>query len=258
MARGHRFPAPRAPRWDCTRMIDHHPQNQLGQLILSRPLDLIYAPVPKAACTTIKSILRAAEGLPPLADPMAIHDPRRNGLTYLARLPFEEAAALLMARKGGPRRLLVVRDPAARALSAWRDKVATRSQSAQIEGVLVRELGWGAQRLARGIGAADFLRALRRIPAQRMNRHWMPQWALGCLDLVRWSDVVKVEEMAGSAALGALLGVDPATLPRLNATPGPAATPDAETASLIATVYGRDLRAFGYAPPAGADPAGGD
>lgn len=91
----------------------------LTNFIYSKKAGIVFAYVPKVACTNWKCILRYLDGHVDYLDPKIAHDRNRSGLAYLSSLP---NAAELLSDPDVPK-LTCVRNPYTRALSAYLNKV---------------------------------------------------------------------------------------------------------------------------------------
>lgn len=111
-------------------LIDRAP----GALI-ARNLKVLYTPVPKSACTSLKYMLSKAEGTysPETADYLVvaamsrkqlIHEPLIHGLTLIEHLDTNELEEALTSPDW--LRISAVRDPVARAYSAWENRIFLR------------------------------------------------------------------------------------------------------------------------------------
>ena len=96
--------------------------------LVATSLKVLYLPTPKAACTTIKTMLATAAGThrPDMADRLAImhvsraqtiHHPAVHGLTRFADLPEREQREILSSPEWI--RIASVRDHVSRAYSSW-------------------------------------------------------------------------------------------------------------------------------------------
>lgn len=90
--------------------------------IYNEDKNIIFAYVPKVACTNWKSILRRLNGAENWLDNRIAHDRRHSGLTYLAPDPGQPGAGL----PAGAKRFAMVRDPYSRTLSAYLNKIGSR------------------------------------------------------------------------------------------------------------------------------------
>lgn len=79
----------------------------------------VYVEVPKAACTTVKNVLRQVEQHEPLENPMDIHNRERNGLPGLSASAADSLAELVETHTW----FTVVRHPIERLLSGFKSKI---------------------------------------------------------------------------------------------------------------------------------------
>ena len=149
------------------------------------------------------------------------------------------------------RKFCVVRHPYTRLISCYRDKFEREPRGAGYRRKL-RELG-----LPQGkrVSFAEFLEAVGKQPQQLMNSHWRVQYYNVFLDMIRYDEIIRYEEL-------------PQRLPSLVAGLYPAAnadvilsrhrheqssdelvdrylTPDLKV--LAQNIYARDFETFGYA-----------
>lgn len=132
-----------------------------ARIIVSERRKLLYCPIPKAANSNWKYLLRRLEGYGDYANLSKLHTPALSGLRYLSDYSAGEAAALL----GDPTytKFVFVRDPYTRLLSAYMDKIASTEGvfvHAELRGFLAHLMGWRwvKARLASvggGLGAVD-------------------------------------------------------------------------------------------------------
>ena len=136
----------------------------LRHLYVYPRLRLAYTYIPKNACTSLKRTFGRAQGwLGP--DSPSAHEMRRQWwLSGLARYPRAEE------------RIVVVRDPFDRVLSAYLNKfIRARDTVAEqaIAAGLGESLSPGATR--DDVTFADFVAYLARTPSHRLDEHWRPQ-----------------------------------------------------------------------------------
>lgn len=91
----------------------------LTNFIYSKKAGVVFAYVPKVACTNWKCILRYLDGHADYLDAQIAHDRKRSGLAYLSTLP---GGADLLTNPDVPK-LTCVRNPYTRILSAYLNKV---------------------------------------------------------------------------------------------------------------------------------------
>ncbi|MGZ9809366.1 sulfotransferase family protein [Pseudoroseicyclus sp. H15] len=208
----------------------------------------LYVQTPKVASTTVKSKLIEVEiagsGIPRAQVPP---HPDRVGSVHVK--PYQLPPHMLQeVLEGEFTRFCFVRDPFARVLSAYLDKIlnepADRAAFCKGHGVQVED----------DITFADFVELLwtHRDRRPRWDPHWRPQWLLLRPDLVRYGLIGKIESFdadfaALDARLGGLLGAYEARAPhRTNAAALLAEHYTPEIREKVALLYGEDFRRFGY------------
>lgn len=103
--------------------------------LIAKKLKVLYTPVPKSACTSLKYMLAQAEGTyaPEVGDYLVvaalsrkqlIHEPLIHGLTLIDQLATDEIEEALTSPDW--LRICAVRDPIARAYSAWENRIFLR------------------------------------------------------------------------------------------------------------------------------------
>lgn len=175
------------------------------RIIVSERSRLVYCPVPKAGNTNWKYLIRKWEGLPDYSDVSRAHLPSLSGLRYLSDYSPREAAAILS--DGRYFKFAFVRDPFARALSAYMDKFRNADPhyvAAEYRVFLAALLGWRAAksvdvRYAPRPSFKQFVEAL--VPASRkeMNAHWRPQTLLCGFGEMRYDFVGRMERLTEDA-----------------------------------------------------------
>ena len=227
-------------------------------LVFSHRLKAVYAPIPKAACTTWKSIFRAAAGLPPAPNYGMIHSRRHNGLLYADAIERAELIRILFSKVGGYFKFVVGRNPYARLASAYMDLVQSR------DGKLPRG-GAGVERIAAlyakrhdirpsempaSLTFTQFVEGLALDKPALMDRHWQPQSILACGNLIRYDLNVQVE--GGFEDIFERLGYDPPGVPRLNQVSQGSfdlrAMYTPETIEIVQRLYASDFIRFRYKP----------
>jgi len=91
----------------------------LDKFIYSRRAGVIFAYIPKVACTNWKCILRYLDGHEDYLNAQLAHDRMRSGLDYLSTNPHGE----ILLRNPAIPKLTCVRNPFSRILSAYLNKV---------------------------------------------------------------------------------------------------------------------------------------
>eukprot|EP00177_Eucheuma_denticulatum_P003314 GFKZ01005983.1.p1 GENE.GFKZ01005983.1~~GFKZ01005983.1.p1 ORF type:complete len:340 (-),score=35.66 GFKZ01005983.1:230-1219(-) len=160
---------------------------------------VLYCYIPKNACSRFKPLLRKREGFTDWNDTSLIHG-KKNGLQRLQWLPFDVA----MPRLSNPawKKFVVVRDPFARLISAYQNKIATPWPD-QRRDFWEKHLTAECPRMMSALtmpesGAllslADFLRCLLEEGGES-NEHWRPQSQLCGLDYVKYDRYLAVERL---------------------------------------------------------------
>lgn len=222
---------------------------------------LVFAYVPKAACTNWKAVLRHLSGYADYLDSAIAHDRQRNGLQSLA----EVANWQEILDSAAIRKYAFVRNPFTRVLSAYLNK---------IEPYALGDGGWQRPYFASVYAAVDDYRR-RELPEEPRvslavflrwladsgdplteDEHWLPQERILCPPLVRYDFVGRFERLAEDAAT--LLRRMGATVPfptrEALEFPGTHADRQVGTyygeseAALVRRIYADDFTAFGYSP----------
>lgn len=234
-----------------------------GLALVAPTARVLYLPTPKAACTTIKLMLATAEGThrADLADRMAvmhvsraqtIHHPRVHGLRTLAEVPDRERRAILSSPDW--LRIASLRDPIARAYSAWENRIFLRAHR---RSTTLIEIAHDVHTDGKVDIAASFAHFARMIGERAdpfmADHHFQPQVNLVRPDLIDYSHLVRVDMPDGIASLAALLrertGL-PIEAKRLNEGLGLKVDRvcDADTANRLMATYAADYDAFGFSP----------
>ena len=200
-------------------------------------LKAIYLPVPKAAGSTVLSTLVAADGSPHL---VGIVDHNTDEARHLVSAEHDLRGFWHALHDPACLRFAFVRNPYARIVSAYLDKIAS--------GRKPRFTKWLG--LPPDVGLLDFLRRISEQEVDEMNRHWRPQSALISpkvkLDFLgrfeRFNeDFVKVLDRLGadSAAIKERRAHQTAADSRLDII-------GVEEKALIDRIYRNDFERFGY------------
>ncbi len=216
----------------------------------------LYFEVPKAGCTTIKSLIHRLEGLPPIPPftgalrevrrDMFIHN--RSLFALKSLLDYTDAQQEEILTAPDMFRFSVVRNPYSRLVSAWSDKI--RQCSPGYESFY--------KRLAGGLPAPDgstpplpfetFVADLSRHDIATANPHWRLQSAHLLAEAVPMSFIGRLENLDDAITLFLeKAGFDPnARAGAMN--PGGAAQShySEALADQVWTLYEPDFRAFGY------------
>lgn len=243
------------------------PPVTLDRCILIEELRLLYVPVPKAACTSLRWLLADLAGIPAesFEDTTRFRITRGQTIQNIHKWP-----SRYVIRDGDPGRLeeaaraegwflfSVVRDPARRLWSAWQSKLLLRQpgfvgafgEEPWFPGVpsSPEEVIEGYERFVAALGTQDEDR-------RPSDPHWRPQAELlgdatPALDHVGRTEAMgETLELLGEhvARFGAEL--PPMRRENLTPLPYPEGLLSDETLRIVREYYADDYRAFGYAEP---------
>jgi hypothetical protein len=227
------------------RHFDCRPKIANRLLHLSRRHRLMYLAVPKAACSTILSVLQWHEvgGNDQLVPPDP-HDMESSPLVA----PFTDMALFDTAMKSDEfLRFSFVRDPYARALSGYLEKCCGREGARRI---YLPKLGYRPDAF---ITFRRFLEIVREQRPSQMDVHWAPQTYLLSLGRVAYDFLGRVERL--ETDLASVLARRGMSLPdtrrntrwhatgargRLHQSYG------AQEIKLVREIYAEDFEALGY------------
>lgn len=186
---------------------------------------ILWVPIAKSGFTSILHMLSQidgerpwsaeASGYPEWSPEGAIHDPKVHGLSRIGDLgPTQRAAALT---EPGWWRFAVVRQPHARFLSAWVDKVFLRGPGTP-------HLWDGTEDVLSPDGRIDAGATFRRFVSKLesdserylRDQHFAPQHKLLAQELVSDLEIIPLSEFSRVRARLQKLGHHPAPAPRLN------------------------------------------
>lgn len=164
--------------------------------------NIMYCYVPKNACSRFKALLRKRQGFANWNDTSLIHG-KRNGLQRLHWLPHQQA--LHMLQHVGWKKFVVIRDPFARLVSAYQNKIAApwpdqradfwhkhlRHECPSIVSSLDMPTDGPLMSLE------QFLECLLSDDkTAQSNEHWRLQTELCGLDHIRYERYVRIERLA--------------------------------------------------------------
>jgi hypothetical protein len=183
--------------------------------LFARNLKIMYNPVLKSACTSLKYMLAQAEGTyapekaeflvsAALSRNQLIHEPLIHGLTLIADMAAEEIEEALTSPEWI--RITAVRDPIARAYSAWENRVffpvpgyldEFRSLCPDVmEGDLIN-MSASFEHLSQML--------LEHTDVFMMNEHFLPQTHFVKPDRVQYDHIVYVNQPGQMDAIATLL-----------------------------------------------------
>jgi hypothetical protein len=218
----------------------------------------VYVEVPKAGCGTMKATLggmEAARMNPGMVQRVQDSPHNRLNATPFVK-PFQLPPALLEEVLTSPdyRRFTVVREPAARLLSGYIEKIGQGlKQSEPIVAALKESTG-------RDVAAADitldqFLDVISAQDSRDQDPHWRRQADHLGLGIVAYDAVIHLEDLDASWARIGELTSTPGLQEQFfcrNSTGARSRMQDYYTPDLlarVADVYARDYAELGYSPP---------
>ena len=153
----------------------------------------LYRPIPKNACTTIKTLLLQVEGLPVDTNVWRRHQKEYNGFPGTNRLTIQEQIDIFEGRTD-TFKFVIVRNPYARTASAYVDKI--RSTPAAY---LVRKIRKAAAEqgvpLSNPITFAQFVSVASRQNLEEMDAHYRPQYYEGGFAIIKYDFIGRMETM---------------------------------------------------------------
>lgn len=251
-----------------SRILDAHPyldakyvESQLAYGSFASVKDrFIYVEVPKAACTTIKMLLRELHGSSPLKlfigaaretrRSMFIHSRENSAFPSLNTFDKKDQRDLLEAPD--VLRFTVVRNPYTRLVSAWRDKVFLCEPGVDNVYTAVRGAA-PAMSHKDPVKFAEFVSYIERSKGQLWNEHWRKQVDLTFPGGIPYTHIGKVEDLQSTIAIltDHFRRQEPIIAPRANeGSIQPLANFSTELAERIHTLYEEDFAIFGYGPGA--------
>jgi hypothetical protein len=225
-------------------------------------LKVLYTPTTKVASTTIKWMLARAEGsldesvIPRLMAAITnrsqtIHNRHVSGLAKLSEYPADEAKAMLDSPEW--LHIAALRDPVARAYSAWENRIFMRASGRVAGGFDLTPDVLLDGRIDMTATFARFAVALaEHTDAFMGDHHFTPQSHLVRKDAVRYDLLVRVDEAGGIDRIVSALrerGGGDVVATRHNESMGIAldAVCDQHTANRLMATYAADYEAFGFA-----------
>jgi hypothetical protein len=184
-----------APENDALQAIDAAIAAEFG--VLDERAGVLYTYSPKVACTVLKAtvIMNSPRRAAYLASGLAIHD-------FVWR---DRDEAKLLAALAAPKtfRFAVLRDPAARSLSAYLNKFVTTpageppglSRYKKIAVRIGQQIAGVPDDPARGISFAEFVHFLARADDLDMDPHWIPQTRIIGADLRGYDHIGRFEAL---------------------------------------------------------------
>lgn len=153
----------------------------------------LYQPIPKCACTTVKTLLLEFEGLPIDDDLWRRHQKELNKFPGTDHLPDAEQRSIFEGRTD-TFKFVIVRNPYGRLTSVYCDKIVL-----QPDPYVVRQITAAARRhgiaLSDPIGFGEFVSVVTRQSPGEMDPHWRPQFYEGRFGIVGYDFIGRMEMM---------------------------------------------------------------
>jgi hypothetical protein len=152
----------------------------------------LYQPIPKCACTTIKTLLLEYEGLAVDENPWRRHSKRFNNFPGTTELGEQQQRDIYEGRTT-TFKFVIVRNPYRKLASVYSDKVVKRVP------FVMRKLANAAARhgvtLSNPVTFEEFVDLICRQGIKEMDAHWRPQYVTGRFATIRYDFVGRVENM---------------------------------------------------------------
>jgi hypothetical protein len=244
-------------------ILDHYgylkPEQIRAQLrhssFVSMEKRYLYYAVPKAACTSIKTLINTMEGAPPIKILSGGLDESRRDMFIHARenvpvpslVDLDDAAQREVLHSPDFLRMTVVRNPYTRVLSAW-NKIMLCEPGAEEQYLAIKGglPGFTKKDL---ITLAEFVDYLTTQDLRTCNAHWSLQTSHLFMDALNFNFVGKIERMADvMQQLSQRLGQpDVLAAERRNEShASPVANYDLELAKRVHDLYVVDFERLGY------------
>jgi len=153
----------------------------------------LYQPIPKCACTTVKTLLLQKEGLPVDANCWRRHQKEYNRFPGIDHLTIPEQLDVFEGRTN-TFKFVFVRNPYHRLASAFHDKLMVTQPE-----YIIREIKRSAVQhgiaLSDPITFDDFVSIVSRQSLQEMNPHWRLQYYEGRFEVVKFDFIGRMEAM---------------------------------------------------------------
>ena len=153
----------------------------------------LYLPIPKNACTTIKTLLLQVEGLPVDDNCWQRHQKEYNGFPGTSHLPLEKQLDVFEGRTN-TFKFVFVRNPYARLASAYIDKIRKNVAPHIVKRIRFSAAQFGIA-LSEPITFTQFVNIVCRQSLTEMDQHWYPQFYAGRFGIVNFDFVGRMEAL---------------------------------------------------------------
>ena len=247
-----------------TLILNHYPYLKFHDVVsrlqsssyVSLPRRYLYWAIPKAACTTMKEVLHTVEDLPPIQffvdslretrRDMFIH--ARENMPMPSLVDLDDRTQRDVLESPDFLRMTVVRNPYARLVSAWRNRVLLCEPWLERLYLEIRGQLPGPDQKSL-LSFEEFLDYVSRCDLRTCNGHWARQVDRLFLKAIHFNHIGKVERMSETwqRFQQHLRTSDPLPVSSKNVSvSAPAAEFTEALASKIYSLYQADFEAFGY------------
>jgi hypothetical protein len=153
----------------------------------------LYQPIPKNACTTIKTLLLRLEGLPVDENVWRRHQKEYNRFPGTNHLPLQQQLDIFEGRTD-TFKFAVVRNPYARLASAYYDKILINPAPYLIRNLRKSAVEQGVE-LSDPMTFPQFVHAVCRQTVAEMNPHYRPQYYEGRFAIVKFDFIGRMETL---------------------------------------------------------------
>jgi hypothetical protein len=153
----------------------------------------LYQPIAKCACTTIKTLLLRAEGLPVDDNIWRRHQKEYNRFPGTHQLTIQEQLDIFEGRTD-TFKFVIVRNPYARMASAYWDKFRSNPTPHLIRNIRKSAASQGTV-LSDPITFEQFVTIVSRQSLVEMDQHWRPQYYEGRFAFVKYDFIGRMETM---------------------------------------------------------------
>jgi len=168
------------------------------RIIVSERSKVMFCPIPKAANSNFKMLLRKFEGFTDYLDLARAHNPHTSGFKFLTDFPEEKVQQMM----DDPTyfKFIFVRNPFVRALSCYLNKFASKSPATEEFRIFLGQLvGWDKLQDKGNLTEADrptfgqFVDAVWEQAPEQMNEHWAIQSQICGLGIMPYDFVGRFE-----------------------------------------------------------------
>jgi len=153
----------------------------------------LYLPIPKNACTTIKTLLLQVEGLPVDDNCWQRHQKEYNGFPGTSHLPLEKQLDVFEGRTN-TFKFVFVRNPYARLASAYIDKIRKNVAPHIVKRIRFSAAQFGIA-LSEPITFTQFVNIVCRQSLTEMDQHLYPKFYAGRFGIVNFDFVGRMEAL---------------------------------------------------------------